>query len=74
MALEQTNLRNCISTLSDQAAVLAAGVSVQVRREFGVGANGGLDRNNDIAGEVGNSSHYEKRISNQSVLLRGRQD
>jgi hypothetical protein len=57
IAMEQTHLRNCISALSDQAAVLATCVSVQVRGELGVGANGRLDGDNNIAGEVGNSSH-----------------
>lgn len=57
IAVKQTHLRNCISALRDQAAVLATCVSVQVRGELGIGANGRLDGDNDIAGEVGNSSH-----------------
>jgi hypothetical protein len=57
IAVKQTHLRNCISALSDQAAVLATCVSVQVRGELGIGTNGRLDGDNNIAGEVGNSSH-----------------
>jgi hypothetical protein len=59
IAVKQTHLRNCISALSDQAAVLATCVSVQVRGELGIGTNGRLDGDNNIAGEVGNSSHWE---------------
>ena len=67
--MKETHLRNYVSPLSDKAAVLAARVPVRVRREFRIGANGRLDGNNDIAGEVGNSSHCKESISYLSILM-----
>ncbi len=45
---------------SNQALVLARGELLQVRREFGIGRQRGLNRDDKIAGEVGDSGDCKR--------------
>jgi hypothetical protein len=62
-----TNLRDTITSGSNETPVLAARVTMQVRRELGLNCLSWLDRNNDIAGQVCNSCHYSKAIAVSTV-------
>lgn len=47
--------RDGIGALGNEAMIFATGISLQVGGELGIGADGGLDGDDDIAGEVGDS-------------------
>lgn len=50
-----TYSRDGVRAGRNQALVLGRSELLQVRREFGIGSQGGLNRDDNIAGEVGDS-------------------
>ena len=58
------NLGNRICAPSDQALVLSACIALQMTREARVGSQRWLNRDDDIAGEVGNPCGYQKMLVN----------
>jgi hypothetical protein len=58
--LSSTNLWDSICRGSNQTLVLASSIPMQMSRELGFDALGGLNRDNEVAGQICDSGNYSR--------------